>query len=248
MQARRLGGEGRSTTRASRRRAHHRAGPDLPPDQREADPVPGAGDAGLGHEREAGHPAHVAIDVGDHAPAATGGGGSGSNSRPRTWRSRGRKCSGRPSPGQCNSPWYTTRRHSRRGGLPCGMVFRPLAPRAANREDAAQLQRGGPAATAPAASSAREQRAGRFGGRHLKTTNGAASVARAVSMPSAARARAGGGRHVQARRDRHASAPGPASDRPPRRSCGRSRGRGAGHRAREDPERAFASPSTAGTV
>src|SRR2546430_1272571 len=34
-----------------------------------------AGHAGLGHEREARHPADVAVEVGDHAPAVRGGGG-----------------------------------------------------------------------------------------------------------------------------------------------------------------------------
>src|SRR5438034_9280420 len=46
----------------------------LPPDQRQTDPAPRAGDAGFRHERQARHPANVAIDVRDHAPAIGGGG------------------------------------------------------------------------------------------------------------------------------------------------------------------------------
>src|SRR2546422_11239774 len=46
----------------------------LPPDQRQTDPTPRAGDPGFRHERQARHPANVAIDVRDHAPAIGGGG------------------------------------------------------------------------------------------------------------------------------------------------------------------------------
>src|SRR3989441_1083088 len=54
--------------------SYHGAGLHLPPDQRQTDPAPRAGDPGLRHERQARHPANVAIDVRDHAPAIGGGG------------------------------------------------------------------------------------------------------------------------------------------------------------------------------